>query len=138
MNPDANFQGQPVPVPQGPQSMQNNTAQDNAAIENKYIMDTARQLVNDEMAQPGSQDPDALTWARNKLANGPTAPSAPVPVPPSMVNPAPVAPVAQDPAANPGQTIQPQSSPDTLHVRHDDEPGYQDPQGTITPRNGEQ
>ena len=132
MNPDANFQGQAVP--QGPQSNQP-SPQDDTAIENKYIMDTARQLVNDELANPGSQDPDALTWARNKLANGVAAPSAPVPQPPAPSAPAP-APMAPEQSA-PSGVIQP-SSPDTLHVQHDEPTDYPaGPQGTIT-RNGEQ
>jgi len=124
MNPDVTMPGQPQQQPA------QDDAQANAAIENKYVMETAKQLVADELANPGSQDPDALKWARSKVTGNPVdggnAPIAQQQQQPQSIQPQPVPQPPQPPS-------------DTLHVRHDDDvPQYQGgDQGTIT-RNGEQ
>lgn len=78
MNPDANMQDQ-------------TTDQNDPIMDNKYIVEAAQQILSDEQAAPGSQDPAAIEWAKAK-AN---------------------LPVGTDPSAS-----APASPPDTLQVQH--------------------
>jgi hypothetical protein len=85
MNPDANMQDQTT----------DQNDQNDPIMDNKYIVESAKQILDDERANPGSQDPAAVEWAQSKV-NLPVAEAAPT--------------YAQDPAS--------QGSPDTLQVQH--------------------
>jgi len=97
MNPDANnFQDQ-------------TTDANDPIMDNKYIVEAAQQILADEQAQPGSQDPAAVEWAKEKV-------NLPVP-------------------GDPGTATAIQTAPDTLQVQHGpDDQVPVPPQGVITPQ----
>lgn len=89
------IQQQPVPEP-GQEAIAD------PAVDNKYIMETARQVLANEAANPGSQDRDALAWARSVVDNPSVpVPSTDVPQPPAVPTPQQLASTPSEQAASP-------------------------------------
>jgi hypothetical protein len=133
MNPQD--QNQPQNQPQ--QQDQNQPAIPDSQVDDKFIMENAQQMLADEAANPGSQDPGALQWARGIVGN----PSAAVSVPAGDVQLSPDVPVVAD--QQPGQTIQPtpteQAASADGHVLYiDRSQEQQPPQDNNQPNNGGQ
>ena len=74
-------------------------------VENHFVMETAKKVILDERASPGSQDPELVRWATDKLSGdvSRTVPPVPVPAPPTASPPPP----------------QPEPAPNELRVPHE-------------------
>lgn len=131
MNPqDANAQDPSIIQPQAQQAQPQDNAQNDAQVENSFIIQSASQILADEQANPGSQDPEALAWARSKVGDMPVAPAMPAAAVPQPPQPAqqPAGPIATSQGGDEGEivwdkpadpTVNPPTAPDNATTNGD-------------------